>query len=113
MSATRMCVRKLSSRTMQEQKSFLLQHFSGKNSLISPTSKGNTDSALAMSRIQDTAYLCWSNFNVEITALIGDFQNLRPSKTIDSQFVFVNEKAISTHTQLDVHAFRVLPNITH
>lgn len=66
-----------------------------------------------MSRIQDTAYLCWSNFDVEITALIGDFQDLRPSKTIDSQFVFVNEKAISTHTQLDVHTFRVLPNITH
>lgn len=95
------------------KKSFFLQYFHGRNSFISPTSKGNTDSVLAKSRVQGIAYLCWSNLNVEITALIGNFQDLRPSKTINSQSVFVNEKAISTHTQLDVHTLRVLPSINH
>lgn len=59
------------------------------------------------------AYLRWPNFNVEVTALIGDFQDFRPSKTIDSQSVFVDEEPISTHAQLDVHAFRVLSSISH
>lgn len=51
------------------------------------------------------AYLCWPNFNVEVTALIGNFQDFWPSETIDSQSVFVNEEPIRTHAQLDVHAF--------
>lgn len=65
-----------------------------------------------MPRAARHAYLCRPNFNVEVTALIGNFQDFRPSKTIDSQSVLVNEKPISTHTQLDVHAFWVLPSIS-
>lgn len=68
--------------------------------------KENTNKASSdMPRTIQHAYLCWPNFNVEVTALIGNFQDFRPSKTIDSQSVLVNEEPISTHTQLDVHAF--------
>lgn len=85
----------------------------GKNSVIPWPWRTGTRAVSLCPSTHDIAYLCRPNFNVEVTALIGNFQDFRPSKTIDSQSVFVNEEPVSAHTQLDVHAFRVLPSISH
>lgn len=76
--------------------------------------KANTDQGwLDRPWAKDTAYLCGPDFDVEVTALIGNFQDFRPGKTIDSQSVFVDEEPVGTYAQLDVHAFWVLPSGSH
>lgn len=62
-------------------------------------------------RLTDATYFCWPDFDVEITSLVGNLQNFWPSEAVDPESVFVNQQTISTHTQHDIHTFRILPGM--
>lgn len=56
-----------------------------------------------------SAYLSWSDLDVEVAPLVGDLEYLRPCEAVDSQAVSVDEQTVCTDTQHDVNPLRVLP----
>lgn len=48
-------------------------------------------------------HLTRADFDVEITPLVGNFKDLGPGKTVDSQAVPVDEEAIGTDSKHDVN----------
>lgn len=49
-----------------------------------------------------------SHFNVEVVPLVGNLQDFRPRKPIDSEPVTVDKQARCAYSQHDVNAFKVL-----
>lgn len=51
-----------------------------------------------MKRVWGWTHLPRPDFDVEVTPLVGDLENLGPGKAVDSQAVPVDEQAIGTDT---------------
>lgn len=54
------------------------------------------------------SHLSGSDLYVEVVPLVRNLEYFRPSKTVYPKSVFVDQEAIGTHTEHDVHTFRIL-----
>lgn len=50
------------------------------------------------------SHLSWTDLDVEVVPLVGDFQDLWPREPVDPQTVSVDQQAAAAHTQCDSHA---------
>lgn len=57
-------------------------------------------------------HLSGSDLDVKVAAFIRNLEDLGPGEAVDPQTVFIDQQAVGTHSQHDVHAIRVLTH-TH
>lgn len=58
--------------------------------------------------VSGCSYLPWSDFDVEVVPLVGNFQHLWPGKSVYSEPVSVYQETARTDSKHDFHSLRVL-----
>lgn len=57
-------------------------------------------------------YLSRPDFDIEVATFVGDLEDFWPGKAVYPESVFVDQQAVGTHSQHDVHSLRVLQTQT-